>query len=145
MKFEVRIKINKSAEGVYKAMLNTQLMTKWESNFNSFQMVKGGKRKMNSEAFRIYKEPDDSIFKIKEIVTELKKDKLFAYQLVQDNFMSYIRCRIIDKGEQVLLVEETEVKFRPAILGIFGIFMKNSMKKKRTEDLLKFKELLEGK
>ncbi len=143
MKFEVKIKINKSAKEVYSALTSTSLMTKWESNFSAFNPIKGTKRKIGSTAFRIYKEGDGSTTKIKEEITEKQTNKIFAYQLTQDNFMSYVFTKLVDKGDSVLLIEKTEIQFRPAILGFFGIFMKGSMRKRREEDLNRFKNLVE--
>ncbi|MGK0391517.1 MAG: hypothetical protein ACI94Y_004282, partial [Maribacter sp.] len=71
-----------------------------------------------------------------------KKNQLLAYQLTHNNFLSYVECKFIDQGGQTLLIEDTDVKFRPAILNLVGFFMKGSMKKQREADLNKFKELL---
>ncbi len=145
MKFDIRIKINQSAKEVFQSMLSTQLLIKWETNFSGFNPIKGGKRKLGSTAYRIYNEADGTTTKIKEEVTEIESGKLFAYQLTDKNFISYVTCKIVDKGDYILLVEKTDIKFRPAILGIFGLLMKGSMKKRREADLLVFKELIESK
>ncbi len=143
MKFEHRIEINASVKEVYKNMLNPNLMLQWELNFTGFNPVKGQKRKIKSIANRIYTEPDGAITKIKEEVTEIKLNQLFAYQLTHDNFMTYVICRFLDRGDSTMLIEETNVKFRPAILGLIGFFMKWSMKKRRKTDLIKFKNIVE--
>lgn len=120
-------------------------MIKWETNFTGFQPIKGQRRKMGSTGHRIYHEPDGTITKIKEEVTETKKNELLAYQLTHANFMSYITCQFLDQGGQIMMIEDTEVTFRPRILNLIGIFMKGSMRKQRETDLKKFKQLLEAK
>ena len=134
-----------SAKDAYALMCNTNSMIKWETNFTGFQPLKGQKRKLGSIGYRIYHEPDGSVTKIKEEITEIKKNELLAYQLTHDNFMSYITCRFLDQGGQIMMIEDYEIKFSPAILNLFGIFMKSGMKKQRETDLQKFKNLLESK
>ena len=143
MKFRIKIPLKASARDAYALMCNTNNMIKWETNFTGFQPIKGRKRKIGSTGHRIYHEPDETITKIKEEITEVKKNELLAYQLTHDNFMSYITCQFLDQGGQVMMIEDTEVKFRPAILNLIGIFMKGSMRKQREGDLMKFKKLLE--
>ncbi len=145
MTFEIKIKVNKSAKEVYKSLMDTSLLPKWETNFKGFNPISGGRRKLKSTAYRIYQEPDGTTTKIKEEVTELKQNKLIAFQLTDKNFMSYVTTKIIDKGDFVLLAEQTEIKFRPAILGVFGILMKGSMKKRRETDLITLKNIIENK
>lgn len=142
MKFRIKIPFDKKPSEVYQLMCSTNAMVKWEKNFNGFQPVKGQKRRLGSIGNRIYHEPDGEITKIKEEITEVKKNQLLAYQLTHNNFLSYVECKFIDQGGQTLLIEDTDVKFRPAILNLVGFFMKGSMKKQREADLNKFKELL---
>lgn len=146
MKFKIKIILNSNTAQAYKMMLSTQEMVKWESNFSSFQIVSGAKRKLGSIGQRIYKEPDGTKTKIKEEITAIKKNQLLAYQLTHKNFLSYVTCQFLDQGNgTTVLLEETDMKFRPAIVNIIGFFMKGNMKKKRTEDLHQFKKLIERK
>ena len=144
MKFRIKIPLKVSPKDAYNLMCATNTMIKWETNFTGFQPVKGQKRKLGSIGHRIYHEPDGSVTKIKEEITEVKKNQLLAYQLTHDNFMSYITCQFLDQGGQVMMIEDTEVKFRPAILNLIGIFIKGGMRKQREADLMKFKNLLEA-
>lgn len=143
MKFRIQITLGRSPKQAFKLMRDTQAMHEWETNFTSFQAIKGARRKINSTGYRIYTEPDGVKTKVKEEVTAVKLDEKFAYQLTHQQFMSYVECRFIDQGTQTLLIEETEVRFRPALLNLLGFFMKGSMKKQRRADLMKFKQILE--
>ncbi len=145
MKFRIKIKFAQSPSEVYQQMCSTNLMVKWETNFHGYQPTKGQKRKIKSEGFRIYNEPDGSQTKIKEYIIDNQRNKLLSYQLTHQNFMSFVECKFLDQGDGTVMIEDTEIKFRPAILGLIGLFLKGKMRRQREEDLNQFKQLLNSK
>ena len=79
-----------------------------------------------------------------EEIEAVDKDGRFAYKLTHENFISEVECRFLDQGEgSTMLVETTQVNFRPAMLNVVGMFLKGSMKKRRNADLQKFKDIVE--
>jgi hypothetical protein len=145
MRFIIRIPINKPPVEVARLMRATHIMKDWESNFSGYAPVKGAKRRMGSIGTRIYKEPDGKVTRMREEVTAVDKDGRFTYVLTHEQFTSHVECRFLDQGEaSTILVEDTQVKFRPAALNIIGFFIKNNMKKRRKVDLEKFRDIVEG-
>ncbi len=144
MKFTIRTNIQAPVNEVFSTMLSTQDMIKWEHEFTAFQPIKGQRRKINSTGNRIYKDEKGDTMKVKEEVIDRIHNQLFRYHLVQQNFISTVTCRFLDQGDSTLMIEETKMKLRPAILNLVGIFMKPAMLKQRKKDLLTFKNLIEN-
>ncbi len=143
MKFDVKINVNRPVAEVYKKMLDANFMTKWETNFKAYKQTGGRKRMKGGTGVRLYEEADGSTTKIKEETFEVNKNQSWRYHLQADNFGTEVLCQFLDQGETTVIKESSDLYFRPRILSVFAVFMKGAMKKRRMEDLKKFKAELE--
>ena len=56
---------------------------------------------------------------------------------------SKVRYRFLDRGDSTELVAENELSLKPALLNLFGFFLKGSMREQQAADLRTLKERLE--
>ncbi len=144
MKFKNEVRVEKSVADVFRLMTASNLLMKWEKNLLGVNSISGNRKQVGNKMSKTYGEGDGSKTKVIETILEIKKNKLFKYQLEHNNITSVVTCEFEMFGDGTMIYESSVITFRPRILGLFSGFMKGAMKKRRHEELEAFSKLAES-
>ena len=144
MKFSNRIQIDRPPREVYRYFIDPRNLKRWQANYERFRAGKGaGKRPSGSRSTHIFKDVKGEL-EVEELVIKNVADREFEHRMTAKNMSSKVHYRFLDRGDSTEVVVENELSLKPALLNLFGIFLKGSMREQQAADLRALKGEVEG-
>ena len=142
MNFTNRITVPGSPKEVYRYFVDPRNLPRWQANYARFKAGPGaGKRAPGSKSTHVFKDVKGEL-EVEELVIKNVAGKEFEHRMRAKNLNSKVRYRFLDRGSETEIVVDNEVSLRPALLNIFGFFLRGSMREQQAEDLRSLRERL---
>lgn len=144
MKFSNRIEIDRPPREVYRYFVNPQNLKRWQANYERFRASKGGgKRPSGSRGIHVFKDVKGEL-EVEELVIKNVADREFEHRMTAKNMSSKVRYRFLDRGDCTEVVVDNELRLKPALLNLFGFFLRGSMRDQQAADLRSLKREVES-
>ncbi len=144
MKIKTVIQINHSTEKVFRYLTNSRNMPEWMMGLQKIKSVKGRRPAKGSISTQVFKDAK-GLMEVKEEVVEFERNKTFALQLSHKNMETTQLFSLAANEDGTKLTVETQTRLIPAFIGIFGVFMKDQMRRQQEQDLKKLKRKINEK
>lgn len=142
MTFTNRITVPGTPKEVYRYFVDPRNLPRWQGNYLKFKAGKGAsKRPSGSKSTHVYTDVKGEL-EVEELVIKNVAGQEFEHRMRAKNLNSKVRYRFLDRGDQTEIVVDNEVSLKPALLNIFGFFLKSNMREQQAEDLARLRELL---
>ncbi|MEM6722381.1 MAG: SRPBCC family protein [Bacteroidota bacterium] len=135
--------INAQPEKVFEIMTNTRLLKKWMLDLTQVKETSGSRSKPGHQSILIFGKGEGAL-EVEETIIEFNKPKQLKLDLASRNMKSQQTFQFEALPDQKTRINaRIKVNLRPAIINLFILFLRPSIRNQQRGDLKRLKRLIE--